>query len=191
MKMTITILVCFFSYLSNGQLADTTIDLSSKDTLTISNSYNQAFRQRVGGVSPQTAQTHIHGRNNVVFFSSGLMLSTVESQIFNQEVIERKAMMDRDESTLKNVWERDFSLSDTKTNELMSSQSGLSFYASLTRVVEKCNPVGDLVFTSGFEQVRKLKPNGQLDEEFKRNFFHTWTKKDGVWKLSIKAYTVD
>ena len=189
--MIISILVCFFSYASNGQLADTTIDLSPNDTLKFSNSYNQALRRGVGGMTTQAAQTHVHGRDNVVFFSSGLILSAVENQMLNQEVIERKAMMDRDETTLKNIWARDFSLNESKTNEIMSSQSGLPFFASLTRVVEKCNAVGELVFTSGYEQVRKLKPNGQLDEEFKRNFFHTWTQKDGVWKLSIKTYTVE
>jgi hypothetical protein len=40
-------------------------------------------------------------------------------------------------------------------------------FKRLTTVVEKCNPVDELVFTSGYEHVIKLKPSGQLDVEFK------------------------
>lgn len=36
----------------------------------------------------------------------------------------------------------------------------------------------------------KLNPNGNLDKEFKREFFHAWVHKNGVWKLSIKTYSV-
>ena len=188
MRVHIAILFCFLVHHSNGQQVDTTLDNVVNEGHEPSATNNHSFREIDNGISFQeTTQKKFIGKDNVVFTTTNLVLSPVENEIFEQEITERKAMFDRDQKTLKRVWLRDFSL-DGLTNGIMPTHSGLPFYASLIRMIEKFNSVGDLAFTSGFEQARMLKPDGEPGEEYKREFFHTWNLENGLWKLSIKTY---
>ena len=63
----------------------------------------------------------------------------------------------------------------------------LPYYVAIQRVIEQLNVAGSMVFTSGYEVVQQLNSSGKLEEPVKQKFFHTWTNRYGIWKLSTKT----
>jgi hypothetical protein len=132
-------------------------------------------------------QKAILSRGDVSFVYYGLQLTALENEILDMEGLERHALLKRDTAALRQIWQRDFTL-DAPQNKVIAGPNPLPYYIALSRLVERCTPVGDLVFTSGFEFVQELKPNGQLDAQVKRSFFHAWSKRFGQWKLSTNSH---
>lgn|SRR5690606_33460384 len=127
-------------------------------------------------------------RGNVTFTTYNLVLTNIEEEILTLEVKESDAILKRDTATLKEIWLRDFTM-DENQNRVMISQNPLPFYASLSRSIESCNIVSsDKVYTSGRERSQEVKLKGKLEEPVERPFFHTWIRRNGVWKLAIKMH---
>lgn len=127
-------------------------------------------------------------RGNVTFTTYNLVLTNIEEEILTLEVKESDAVLKRDTATLKEIWLRDFTM-DENQNRVMISQNPLPFYASLSRSIENCNIVSsDKVYTSGLERSQEVKLKGKLEEPVERPFFHTWIRRNGVWKLAIKMH---
>jgi hypothetical protein len=65
----------------------------------------------------------------------------------------------------------------------------IPYYTSVKRMVEKFTPMDNIVFTSGYETSQKLRRDGSHEEPIKVEFFHTWTRKYGVWKITTKTHS--
>jgi hypothetical protein len=113
-------------------------------------------------------------------------MSAIENEIAILESRECQAVLKRDTLILKEIWVRDFTL-DEPLNGLVSGKNPLRYYTSLKRMIEKFSTVDSLVFTSGYELGQQLSISGKLEDPIKQTFFHTWAKKNGVWKLSTKT----
>jgi hypothetical protein len=128
----------------------------------------------------------IVSKENIVYYSSSPVASLTEKEIADLESRECTALKKRDELTLSRLWLRDFSL-DKKQNEIVTGNSSLANYLSLSRVIEKITVINpDLVYTSGYESFQELTNSPKLQPRARRTFFHSWKRENGVWKLTSK-----
>jgi hypothetical protein len=101
--------------------------------------------------------------------------------------MESNALVKRDTAILKKLWVRDFTEDDEPENKILHvGANPIPYYTYVSRQIQKFTDMGDVVFTSGIESSQKLRRDGSLDEMVKVDFFHTWTRKYGVWKITTK-----
>jgi hypothetical protein len=128
----------------------------------------------------------IVSKENIVYYSSSPIASPAEKEIADLESRECTALKKRDGIMLSRLWFRDFSL-DKKQNEIVTGNSSLANYLSLSRVVEKITVINaDLVYTSGYELFQEFTNSPTLAPAAKRTFFHTWKRENSVWRLTSK-----
>jgi hypothetical protein len=184
MKLNFTFLISFL--LTNwafGQTAD------SATTTAIINSFNPSFNainsNAGGSIMDSKRQKRWITKDNVIIETYDLQLTQIEAEISDMESSECKALLKRDTATLRNIWQRDFTL-DEPQNELQVGKNPIPYYTSLTRLIDKFTILDNVVYTSGHEYVQRLRSDGKVDESIKQDFFHMWVNKFGVWKLSTK-----
>jgi hypothetical protein len=173
-------------YSADGQSADSTA--AERPRTRNFSSYNS--RSKADGTFPHLpgTQKRYVGKDNIIFATYNLQMSSFEDEITDLEDLECTAILKRDTAVLKALWSRDFTL-DEPSSELVNSQNTLPYYASFIRMVEKFTAMDiNTVYTSGYELVQPLKPNGGVDDPVKRNYFHAWIRTNGVWKLSTKTH---
>lgn len=113
-------------------------------------------------------------------------MSTIEKEITDLESRECGAVKKRDTLTLLRLLTRDFTL-DKKQHELVYSKHAFPNYLSLTRMIETFTVIDhNVVFTSGYEMFQEIKDDWKIAQPAKRKYSHTWTRKDGLWKLTSK-----
>lgn len=186
MKSLSLYLLFLLAYSAYSQTADsTTTETPRSRSFPAYNSQNKADRT----FSRQSGNQKIYRfKDNVTFVSYNLQLSAIENEISDLESMECTAILKRDTAVLKTLWTRDFTL-DAPSSELVNSQNTLPYYASLSRMVEKFTVMdGNVIYTSGYEMVQPLKANGGVDDPVKRNYFHTWMRRNGIWKLTMKTH---
>jgi hypothetical protein len=150
-------------------------------------SYNsQSKADRTFSHLPGTQKYYI-SKDNIVFVTHNLQMSAIENEIADLEDRECKAILKRDTAVLIMLWTRDFTV-DEPSSGLVNSKNTLPYYASFSRMVEKFTDMGDIIYTSGYEMVQPLKADGGIDDPVKRNYFHRWVKRNGVWKLATKTH---
>jgi hypothetical protein len=141
------------------------------------------------GLSYRTQeQKNVIIKDHISFTTYNLQMSLVENEIADLESMECTAILKRDTSTLKRLWTRDFTLDDLLNEMLVNGKNPLPYYTSYNRMVENFNSMGDIAFTSGYEFIQPLKANGKMENPVKRNYFHTWIRKNGIWQLSTKTH---
>ncbi|MEX2235315.1 MAG: hypothetical protein WD824_24340 [Cyclobacteriaceae bacterium] len=78
---------------------------------------------------------------------------------------------------------------DDPLNELVDGKNPLPYYVSCARMIEKLTVMGDdIVYTSGKEYLQRLRTDGVVEDRLERKYFHAWTRKFGVWKLTTKTH---
>lgn len=128
----------------------------------------------------------IRSKKHIAFKSHHLRTSAIENQILELESQECGALKDRDTLALMRLWARDFTL-DKKQNELVYGKQTLPNYLSLTRMIESIMVVdSNTVFTSGYEMFQEIKYGSKLEQPAKRSYSHTWIRRNGLWKLTMK-----
>jgi len=128
----------------------------------------------------------VKSKDNVVFKVHDLQMSKIENEITDLESRECGAVKKRDTLVLIRLWARDFTL-DKKQNEVVYSKHALPNYMSLTRMIENLTVVdSSTVFTSGYEMFQEIKDDWKVEPPAKRNYSHTWTRRNGLWKLTTK-----
>jgi hypothetical protein len=110
------------------------------------------------------------------------------NEISDLESRECKALEKRDTIMLRRIWSRDFTFDEPQNEISISGKNPLPYYTSYIRFIENYSMVDDKIYTSGYELVQRLKMSGILEDPIRRNYFHVWTKKDGVWKLTTKTH---
>jgi hypothetical protein len=134
-----------------------------------------------------TKQNFLVIKDNLTFRTSGIIMSPIEKEICELEALECKAILKRDTSVLRTLWFRDFTVDDP-LNEVVIGKNPLPYYVSFSRMVENFSVLENMVFTSGYELVQRLKANAKIGDPVKRNYFHKWVRKNGVWKLASKTH---
>jgi hypothetical protein len=128
----------------------------------------------------------IVSKENIVFYSTALVVSPLEKEIAELESRECDAVKKQDGVTLRSLWARDFSL-DKKQNEIVTGNNALPNYLSFSRVVEKITTLNaNMVCTSGYELYREITNSSKLQPTARRTYFHTWKRENGIWKLTSK-----
>jgi hypothetical protein len=169
--------------------------VSSQSTDSAVVNANAARRSSYSSLNNSSVNNSLHSKKqkfltikgNITFTSGNLQLSPLENEISDLEALECNAMLTRDAGALKKVWARDFTL-DEPVTEMVNDNDVLPYYASLSRMIENFSEIGDTAFTSGHELVQRIELNKKLEEPVRKEFFHTWTRKNGVWKLTTKTH---
>ena len=143
-------------------------------------------KEKLSLYGPKRQKRWVSIGDNLTFATYNIPMSAIENEIANLEARECKAVLKRDTIVLKQIWKRDFTL-DEPIGKLVSGKNPLPFYTSLIRVIEKFSTTDNLAFASGYELGQQLSATGKLEDPIKQTFFHTWTKKNGIWKLSTKT----
>lgn len=135
-------------------------------------------------------QPRIIMRDNISFTTYNLQFTPLENEILDLEVIESNALVKRDTAILKKLWARDFTADDKPENKILHvGGNPIPYYTVVSRLIEKFTYMGDIVFTSGYEYSQKLRRDGSLEEMITVEFFHTWTRKYGMWKITTKTHS--
>ncbi|MBL0742986.1 nuclear transport factor 2 family protein [Chryseolinea lacunae] len=128
----------------------------------------------------------IVSKGNISIKTHGLSLSALETEITDLESRECDAVRKRDTLMLMRLWSRDFTLQE-KQDEIINSKNGLPNYISLTRMIETITILdNNTVSTSGFELFREIRADRKSNPEETRKYFHIWTRKNDLWKLTTK-----
>jgi hypothetical protein len=139
-------------------------------------------------VSHSSGWWQIVSRENVSFKTSKFQLSSIENKIMDLESAECGALRNRDTITLIKIWARDFT-QDEKQNKVIESKDGLPNYLSLYRMAESITEIdSNTVYTSGYEVFREIKGTEKIEAERTRKYFHIWTRRSGLWKLTTKRF---
>lgn len=172
-------LACF----ANAQIPDTA-NTTAPDSFDVTDR-NQ---QRMFPYQRAAQTTWWLSRGNLIIAMTNLQLLPIENEIADLEGLECNALLKRDTAILRKLWTRDFTLDDP-LNELVDGKNPLPYYVSYTRMVEKLTVMGDdMVYTSGQEFLQRLRTDGIVEERVTRKYFHAWTRKFGVWKLTTKTH---
>lgn len=182
MDLKCTLLFVFVAALAYGQNEVSTNQKSKPGSFGLSGFGNTSVPSNYTG-----KQKQLLIKDNLTFATYSLQLSFVEKEIFDAEALECTANLKRDTVTLRNLWGRDFT-ADEPLNELVMGKNPLPYYVSFSRMVENFMQKDDMVYTSGYETVQWLKSDSKLEEPIKRNFYHTWIKKNGKWMLVAKSH---
>lgn len=142
------------------------------------------FNPGLSGISGD--KQYISVGEHVMLQTGNIRISSIERIIVDLESRECKALLKRDTVALRDLWTRDFTLNEN-LDKVIYEKSNLPYYIAIARMIEKLNVAGNLAFTSGYEVVQQLSAHGKLEEPVKQSFFHTWTNRNGVWKLSTKT----
>ena len=187
MKATLFLLFALLiNAYSHAQAADTTAVIHSR---------SHVFGSPSQG-APATSLNGLHssgwwqivGKENVSFKTSNLQLPAVEDRITDLESEECGALKNRDTLTLIRIWARDFT-QDRKQNKIVEGKNGLSNYLSFHRMIESITKVdSNSVYTSGYEVFREIKATERPEAEQTRKYFHIWTRRNGMWKLTTKRF---
>lgn len=172
--LLLTSLINFYGYSQTIDSANT-VDINDNQRLLQSRRLNNS-----GGM--------IVGNKNIIIATNNIQMSAIETEISELESREAVAVKERDTIVLKNLWARDFTL-DKGQNELLYSNNTLPYYLYFGRYVEKITVLDEnTVFTSGYEMFQEIKVDQKIEPERKREYFHTWKRKSGKWKLTTKAH---
>lgn len=174
--LALTFLIQFCSY---SQTAD------SSKFLATPNLYSQRalnFSVRRGA----SENWRIVNRENVLFKSQGLLITSTEDKIIDLESLECGALKKRDSVTLIGLWAKDFTLDETQ-NRLITSKNGLPYYVTLWRMIENITQVDSVTaYVSGTEVAQRIGAGGQIEQLQTKNFFHIWERREATWKLITK-----
>ena len=184
------ILLLLFTFLMNSYS-----NAQTADTMGVSNSRPKVFgfpSQKSSGVSVMSPGSsdwwQIVSKENLTFKTNSLQLSAVEDKITDLESEECGALKNRDTMALVRIWARDFT-QDGKQNKIVDSKNGLPNYLSLHRMTEFISEIdSNTVYTSGYEIFREIKATEKFEEERTRKYFHIWTRRNGMWKLTTKRF---
>ena len=142
------------------------------------------FNPGLSSITPE--KKWISVGEHVMLHTANFQRSDIERVIVDLEARECKALLKRDTLALREIWTRDFTL-DEAMDKVISEKNALPYYISVSRMIETFSAAGNLVFTSGYEILQQLSPHGKLEDPVKQSFFHTWTNRNGIWKLSTKT----
>ena len=171
------------SICSYAQTADTAMVINSRPHVFGSPSTTTSLN-----ASHSSGWWQIVGRENVSFKTSKFQLSSIENKIMDLESEECGALRNRDTLTLIKIWARDFT-QDGKQNKVVESKDGLPNYLSLHRMLESIAEMdSNTVYTSGYEVFREIKGTEKIEAERTRKYFHIWTRRHGLWKLTTKRF---
>ena len=166
----IFVLISVHSYSQNQDTTQNSVEVITKNY-----SYSQ-------GKSP--FDHYVINDGSVNFKSSGFGDSQLFEKIVGLEMRECDALKARDSIELMMLWVRDFTLDETQS--LVSNKGGIPFYIGLSRTIEKVTPIDSVtVMCTGIEFQRQIGTY-HTDTGEKKNFFHIWTKINGVWKLTTR-----
>lgn len=182
MKTSITLLLLIITRLSYGQGEAETKEKPKSISVVI-----PGYGDNRNGSSAYFVSKQILVKDHLMFTTYSLQLTPTEKEIFDVEALECTANLRRDTITLRNLWDRDFSI-DEPVNEVVTGKNTLPYYVSFTRMIENFMQKDDMVYTSGYEMVQRLRPDLKPEEPVRQNFYHTWLRKNGAWKLVAKGH---
>jgi ketosteroid isomerase-like protein len=112
----------------------------------------------------------------------------VEDEIKNLEQMEVKAVLAKDTTTLKKLWDENYIVHNPEnkivpavansTNRPVLNRPRSSF----TREVERITVNGDVALSMGSETVGTAE-NSSSQKIINRRYTNVWMKKEGIWKL--------
>jgi hypothetical protein len=184
MKASFLLLLTSLITVPSYSQLDTSIVVDSKLCSFLSSSQDSTSGTQARSYGPE--KWWFFSRENIGYKAHNIPLSPVELEIMDLESRECVAVKKRDTLSLMRLWARDFT-QDKRPNELVSNKHGLPNYLSLDRMIETFYVIdNNTVFTSGYESFREIKNDWQIGLLAERKYSHTWTKKNGVWKLTTK-----
>jgi hypothetical protein len=135
---------------------------------------------------PGMRQPSIVTHGSISFATTTLERSILENLIRDLESSECNAIKKRDHAWVQRLWARDFTL-DHKQNEVVASNNAMPYYAIFERFIERITVIDSTsVFTSGYEYTSEIKSADRITPRTMKPYFHAWTKKYGLWKLTSK-----
>ncbi|MEO5946895.1 MAG: nuclear transport factor 2 family protein [Chitinophagaceae bacterium] len=121
---------------------------------------------------------------NVMFAQN----ENIETEIKNLEQAEVKALQDKDTTTIKKLWDKDFIVHNPENKIVLAKPNLLdrpviqNTRVSFTREVEKVLVNGDIAISMGNETVVPADGSNQ-GQTIRRSYTNIWMKKDGSWKI--------
>jgi hypothetical protein len=165
--------------------ADTTNVVNSRQHADLSASQSLSSGA-LADVRYRSEKWWIYSRQNILYKVYKAPLSSVEIEIMDLESRECVAVEKKDTITLAILWARDFT-QKKKHNELVQNKHGLPSYLSLRRMIESFSAIdNNIVLTSGYETFREIKNGWKIEPPTRLKYFHTWTRNNGLWKLTTK-----
>lgn len=179
MKASFLLLLIFLTSINSYSQADT-INMESQSQNSSNGALADAYLSRSG-------KWRIYSLESILYKAHNVSMSAIEIEIMNLESRECVAFKKRDTIALMTLWARDFT-QDKKQNELVDNKHGLPNFLSLGRVIETFYAIdnNNIVFTSGYESFQEIKDGWKLEPPGTRKYSHTWTRKNGLWKLTTK-----
>ena len=124
---------------------------------------------------------------------SGMAPEDVVRSISAKEV---SAVLDRDVTSLNELWADDFIVNGPNNHVLQGKRaaldlvrSGVIHYSTFVREVEARVLVGDAVIEMGLETVMPVDKAPGAGRTIRRRFTNIWLKRLGYWRLTIRQAT--
>lgn len=115
--------------------------------------------------------------------------SAIETQIRNLEQNEVQAVLDKDTTTLKKLWDKDYVVNNPDNKIVLAKPNPIdrpvlqNQRTIFTRVVEKIIIHADVAISMGKETVVSMDDASKSEKTIERRYTNIWMKKDGSWKL--------
>lgn len=113
----------------------------------------------------------------------------IETEIRKLEQDEVQAVLNKDTSALKKLWDKDFVVHNPESKIILATPNPADRpvlqrqRTSFTREVEKIIINDDVVISMGKETVVATEDPGKPDQITERRYTNIWMKKEGSWKL--------
>ncbi|MBS1730475.1 MAG: nuclear transport factor 2 family protein [Bacteroidetes bacterium] len=115
--------------------------------------------------------------------------STVENEIKNLEQMEVQAVLHKDTTTLKKLWDKDYIVNNPENKIVLAKLNSIDRpvlqkqRTDFSRVVEKVLVNGDIAISMGKEIVTSMEESTKSEKTIERRYTNIWMKKEGLWKL--------
>lgn len=148
--------------------------------------YKNITVRDIGNFSPGQQKRWIK-IDRVIVATFNLHLTSAEEEVARCESQEIIALLERDSTTLKTIWMRDFTL-DEPRSKVHRDHNPLPHYLSLSRKIERITILDNHAYVSGVEYSVNVNQYRDNDVLSTRNYTHLWVRKLFDWKLATKTY---
>lgn len=121
-------------------------------------------------------------------FALGQNEAQKEAEVRAMELVEARALLQKDIATLQQVWSPGFMV-NAPLNAVFTGgqvemvQAGIIAYTSFTRTVEAVLVLKDVVITMGLETVVPAGADPMAGQTVQRRYTNIWSKERGRWVL--------
>ncbi len=115
--------------------------------------------------------------------------SAIETEIRNLEQNEVQAILTKDTTVLKTLWDIDYIVNNPENKIVLAKPNPVdrpvlqNQRTSFTREVEKIIINGDVAISMGSETVVSIADASKSAQTVQRRYTNIWMKKNGSWKL--------